>query len=94
LTAALYTAREGIDTLVVERGTPRGQAAVTELLDNYPGFPDGISGAEFADRIVAQVRRFGVEILPCRNRRSTWSACSVGWMRLPHLPWAARQPVA
>jgi flavin-dependent dehydrogenase len=56
LTAALYTAREGIDTLVVERGTPRGQAAVTELLDNYPGFPDGISGAEFADRIVAQVR--------------------------------------
>jgi len=63
LTAALYTAREGIDTLVVERGAPGGQAAVTELLDNYPGFPDGISGAEFADRLVAQSRRFGVEIL-------------------------------
>jgi thioredoxin reductase (NADPH) len=63
LTAALYAAREGIDTLVVERGAPGGQAAVTELLDNYPGFPDGISGAEFADRLVAQSRRFGVEIL-------------------------------
>jgi thioredoxin reductase (NADPH) len=63
LTAALYGAREGIDTLVVERGAPGGQAAVTELLDNYPGFPDGISGAEFADRLVAQSRRFGVEIL-------------------------------
>jgi thioredoxin reductase (NADPH) len=55
---------------VVERGTPRGQAAVTELLDNYPGFPDGISGAEFADRIVAQVRRFGVEILSATEVRS------------------------
>jgi thioredoxin reductase (NADPH) len=63
LTAALYAARERIDTLVVERGAPGGQAAVTELLDNYPGFPDGISGAEFADRLLAQTRRFGVEVL-------------------------------
>jgi len=63
LTAALYAAREGIDTLVVERSAPGGQAAVTEQLDNYPGFPDGISGADFADRLVAQCRRFGVEIL-------------------------------
>jgi thioredoxin reductase (NADPH) len=70
LTAAIYTAREGIDTLVVERGAPGGQAAVTELLDNYPGFPDGISGAEFADRLVAQSRRFGVEILSATEARS------------------------
>jgi thioredoxin reductase (NADPH) len=70
LTAALYTAREGIDTLVVERSAPGGQAAVTELLDNYPGFPDGISGAEFADRLVAQSRRFGVEILSVTEARS------------------------
>jgi thioredoxin reductase (NADPH) len=69
LTAALYTAREGIDTLVVERSAPGGQAAVTELLDNYPGFPDGISGAEFADRLVAQSRRFGVEILSVTEAR-------------------------
>lgn len=63
LTAALYAAREGVETLVVERSAPGGQAAVTEQLENYPGFPDGISGADFADRLVAQAGRFGVEIL-------------------------------
>ncbi len=63
LTAALYAAREGIETLVVDRSGLGGQAGVTERLDNYPGFPDGIGGAEFADRLVAQSRRFGVELL-------------------------------
>jgi thioredoxin reductase (NADPH) len=63
LTAAIYAAREGIDTLVVERGGLGGQAGVTERLDNYPGFPEGITGAEFADRLTAQARRFGVEML-------------------------------
>jgi glutaredoxin-like protein len=51
LTAALYAAREGLDTLVVERAGVGGQAGVTELLDNFPGFPEGVSGAEFADRL-------------------------------------------
>ena len=51
LTAALYAAREGIDTLVIERGGVGGQAGVTERLDNFPGFPEGVSGAEFADRL-------------------------------------------
>jgi len=63
LTAALYAAREGLDALVVERGGLGGQAGVTERLDNYPGFPEGVGGAEFADRLVAQCRRFGVELL-------------------------------
>jgi thioredoxin reductase (NADPH) len=63
LTAALYAAREGIDTLVIERGGIGGQAGVTERLDNFPGFPEGVSGAEFADRLQAQAKRFGVEIL-------------------------------
>src|SRR5919204_3474139 len=63
LTAAVYAAREGIDTLVVESGGMGGQAAITERLDNYPGFPEGVSGSEFADRITAQARRFGVELL-------------------------------
>ncbi len=63
LTAALYAAREGIETLVIERGGLGGQAGITERLDNYPGFPEGVSGAEFADRLVAQCRRFGVELL-------------------------------
>ena len=63
LTAALYAAREGLDTLVVERAGVGGQAGITELLDNYPGFPEGVSGAEFADRLRAQAEKFGVEIL-------------------------------
>ena len=63
LTAALYASREGIETLVVERSGLGGQAGVTERLDNFPGFPEGIGGAEFADRLTAQCRRFGVELL-------------------------------
>ncbi len=63
LTAAIYAAREGIETLVVERSGLGGQAGVTERLDNYPGFPEGVGGSEFADRLVAQSRRFGVELL-------------------------------
>lgn len=61
LTAALYLAREGIDTLVLDRAGLGGQAGVTERLDNFPGFPEGISGAEFADRLKRQAERFGVE---------------------------------
>mgnify|MGYP005858038881 CR=1 FL=1 len=63
LTAALYAAREGIDTVVIERGALGGQAGITERLDNFPGFPEGIRGADFAERLVQQCRQFGVEIL-------------------------------
>lgn len=67
LTAALYAAREGIDTLVIERAGVGGQAGITELLDNFPGFPEGISGAEFADRLRRQAERFGVELLQAQE---------------------------
>ena len=67
LTAALYAAREGIETLVIERAGIGGQAGVTERLDNFPGFPEGISGAEFADRLGRQAERFGVEILSAQE---------------------------
>ena len=67
LTAALYAAREGIDTLVIERGGVGGQAAITERLDNFPGFPEGVSGGEFADRLRQQAERFGVEILSAQE---------------------------
>src|SRR3954449_3102914 len=67
LTAALYAAREGMDTLVIERGGVGGQAAITEVLDNFPGFPEGVSGAEFADRLRAQAEKFGVEILSAQE---------------------------
>jgi thioredoxin reductase (NADPH) len=66
LTAALYAAREGIETLVIERAGVGGQAGTTERIDNYPGFSQGIGGAELADRMRAQVERFGVEILPAQ----------------------------
>jgi thioredoxin reductase (NADPH) len=67
LTAALYAAREGISTLVVERAGVGGQAGVTELLDNFPGFPEGVTGAEFAARLRQQAERFGVEVLQAQD---------------------------
>lgn len=67
LTAALYTARDGFSTLVIDGAGLGGQAAITERLDNYPGFPEGVSGAEFADRLVQQVKRFGVETIAAQK---------------------------
>jgi thioredoxin reductase (NADPH) len=67
LTAALYAAREGLDVLVIEKSGLGGQAGVTERLDNFPGFPDGIGGADFADRLTQQARRFGVEMLQAQE---------------------------
>jgi thioredoxin reductase (NADPH) len=58
LTAAIYTAREGLDTLVIEKGAPGGQAGVTQVIENYPGFDEGISGEEFARRLTSQAERF------------------------------------
>lgn len=67
LTAALYTAREGIDTLVIERAALGGQAAATERLDNVPGFAEGILGSEFASQLRKQAERFGVEMLQAQD---------------------------
>ena len=64
LTTAIYAARENLRTLIVERSALGGQAGVTERLDNYPGFPDGIGGADLADRFAQQASRYGVEMLP------------------------------
>jgi thioredoxin reductase (NADPH) len=63
LAAAIYAAREGIDAIVVDGSALGGQAGISDRIDNYPGFPDGISGAELAERFVAQARRYGVELL-------------------------------
>jgi thioredoxin reductase (NADPH) len=63
LTTSIYAARENLRTLVIDSKGLGGQAGVTERLDNYPGFPEGIGGAELADRIVRQARRYGVELL-------------------------------
>jgi thioredoxin reductase (NADPH) len=63
LTAAIYAAREGVETLVIERSGLGGQAGITGTIDNFPGFPEGLTGQAFADRLVQQTRRFNVEIL-------------------------------
>lgn len=63
LTAAIYAARENATVLVIEKSAPGGQAGITERLDNYPGFPDGVAGSELADRMRRQAERYGVEIL-------------------------------
>ena len=67
LTASIYASREGADTLLIERSGLGGQAGITVGLDNFPGFPEGISGQEFAERITQQAKRFGVEILQAQD---------------------------
>ena len=63
LTASIYAAREGSDVLLIERSGLGGQAGITVGLDNFPGFPEGVTGQEFSERVVKQAKRFGVEIL-------------------------------
>lgn len=62
LTAALYTARGGLSTLLLEKMAPGGQAATTELIENYPGFPNGIGGMELSMAMLEQAERFGAEV--------------------------------
>jgi thioredoxin reductase (NADPH) len=67
LAAALYAASEGLRTVVVEGVAPGGQAGTTSMIENYLGFPDGVSGSELATRAGVQARRFGAEILLARQ---------------------------
>lgn len=62
LSAAIYTTREDVDTLLFERGAIGGLAAITDQIDNYPGFPQGVSGLQLADDLRAQAERFGAKI--------------------------------
>ncbi|MEI7838552.1 MAG: FAD-dependent oxidoreductase [bacterium] len=62
LTAAIYTTREDIETLLFERGAIGGLAAVTDHIDNYPGFADGVDGLVLADQMRKQAERFGAVI--------------------------------
>ncbi len=67
LAAAVYAASEGLSTVVVEREAPGGQAGQSAAIENYLGFPKGISGADLTQRAVAQVGRFGVEMVLARD---------------------------
>src|SRR3982074_3811720 len=66
LAAAVYAASEGLRTLAIEAIAPGGQAGTTSMIENYLGFPQGISGSELAPRAKAQARRFGAELLLAR----------------------------
>jgi thioredoxin reductase (NADPH) len=63
LAAAVYGASEGLHTVIVEREVPGGQAGMSSRIENYLGFPSGLSGGDLARRAVVQAKRFGVEIL-------------------------------
>jgi thioredoxin reductase (NADPH) len=67
LAAAVYSGSEGLRTLVVEQKAPGGQAGMSSLIENYLGFPSGLSGSELTHRAVTQARRFGVEILSAQK---------------------------
>lgn len=67
LTAGIYTSREGLDTLLIEKSGIGGQVGMTRQMDNFPGFDQGISGADLANRLRHQAERFGVEILQAQK---------------------------
>ena len=67
LAAAVYGASEGLHTLLIERETPGGQAGLSEAIENYLGFPEGIRGSELAERSARQAERFGVEVIVARE---------------------------
>ncbi|HSW23233.1 MAG TPA: FAD-dependent oxidoreductase [Burkholderiaceae bacterium] len=70
LAAAVYGASEGLRTLVIEREAPGGQAGTSSRIENYLGFPNGVSGDELASRALQQARRLGAEILVTRSVQS------------------------
>jgi thioredoxin reductase (NADPH) len=63
LTAAIYASRSRMRTLVVEKEAIGGEAASTSMIENYPGFPEGIKGADLAERMRSQAQRFGTQII-------------------------------
>src|SRR5207253_9315374 len=63
LAAAVYGASEGLDVLVVETNAPGGQAGASSRIENYLGFPMGISGQELADRAYTQAEKFGAQVI-------------------------------
>ena len=70
LAAAVYGASEGLHTVMIEREAPGGQAGMSSRIENYLGFPTGLSGGDLARRAVVQAQRFGVEILAPQEARS------------------------
>jgi thioredoxin reductase (NADPH) len=63
LTAGLYTSRAGLNTLLIENALPGGQMITTEMIENYPGFPEGVNGEELSHLIEEQAKRFGLNMV-------------------------------
>jgi thioredoxin reductase (NADPH) len=70
LAAAVYGASEGLKTIVVEREAPGGQAGTSSRIENYLGFPNGLSGSDLARRALTQAKKFGAEILSAQEAHS------------------------
>jgi thioredoxin reductase (NADPH) len=68
LAAAVYAASEGLDVLVIDTNSPGGQAASSSKIENYLGFPTGVSGQELAGRATLQALKFGAQMADCAER--------------------------
>jgi thioredoxin reductase (NADPH) len=82
LAAAVYGASEGLHTVIVEREAPGGQAGMSSRIENYLGFPTGLSGGDLARRAVVQAQRFGVEILAPQEAMSVRAEGPYRFMKL------------
>ena len=96
LGAAVYGASEGLRTVLVERAATGGQAGQSLRIENYLGFPDGVSGAQLTDRARRQATKFGAEMLTAREvvglehpRAGASGACSPTAARSPPTPWSS-----
>lgn len=78
LTAAVYTSRGGLKTLILERRMAGGQVAVTEMIENYPGFPEGIGGFELMELMKQQALRFGAELREIEEVETVVAGASLG----------------
>src|SRR5690606_22635726 len=90
LAAAVYTTREDIDTVLYEKGVIGGMAAITDLIDNYPGFADGVKGLDLAEQLQKQAERFGAlvefgDVSLFETRATTKSLLSMAKKRRPRL---------
>ena len=74
LTAAIYCGRAALNTLLLTGSNSGGQMSITDMIENYPGFPEGINGGELVQRTLRQTERFGAQILPASATRVDFSA--------------------